>query len=409
MKILFHTITYLPELEAVTRRISGLATNLAQMGHEVDICCGFPEKVNNKKRRFWMFQFAKKEVINGVRVYRYFTVPFNRKGSIRRLINNFSFAVSGLLHIFRFRKYDAVITSSPPLFISNSGRWIAKLKRSKLVFDIRDIWPDIAVEMKYMKEGSSSYKIFSKLSNKMYKKAHLITTVSKMKVESLKSKFSFMDSKVKLISNGVDDFFINKEDSLDFLEEYQFNKYFSVIHVGNIGKAQDLDSFLNLAKAKLDNEQMKFFLLGEGVELSRILKRIEEENLTNVVYCGKRNMDEVYTAFKHSKLSYVSLINEELKDSVPTKLYESIYCGCPVILSASGESVEVVNESKYGKTSNPNDFETLLNNLDYIYNNYNEFLNNKEYAFNYIDCNYNRKEITKKLILELEQIVERKK
>lgn len=403
MRILFHAINYLPKTEADARRISGLAENLKDLGCSVDVVTVYPDKVKGKKRKFWFFQFTKTEVINDIKIYRYYTIPFHNKGTFRRLLNNLSFAISSLFHIFRFRYYDVVITSSPPLLISNSGRIIAKFKGSKLVFDIRDIWPDIAIDLGSIKEKSIIAKTFNRLAHKMYVNSDLITTVTKNKVIQLKAKVQDND-KIKLISNGVDSFFLKQEENKKFLEENKFNSFFSIIHIGKIGIAQDIDAFLDLAKVSLDKGNIRFYLLGDGVEKDRIIKRIKNENINNVKYLGHRNISEVYTALKYAQISYVSLKNENLIDSVPTKLLESLYAGCPVLLSAAGESSEILEASKFGLTSKPGDFNTLLNNFNYMYNNYQKVYSNKEFCFNYINTNYNRINITKLLFSYLKTL-----
>ncbi|HHU55581.1 MAG TPA: glycosyltransferase family 4 protein [Acholeplasmataceae bacterium] len=406
MRILFHAINYLPNTEADARRISGLVERLTEIGCRVDVVVPFSDTVNGKKRKLWFLEFRKKEMINGVRVYRYYTIPYLNRGTLLRLLNNLSFALSSIFHIFSFRKYDVVITSSPPLLISLSGYFIARFKGAKLIFDVRDIWPDIALEMKELRKNSFIAKIFNFIAKWMYKKSDLITTVSLLKKENIENKNERLKGKVEYISNGVDDFFLKLQESKSFKEEYKFDSFFSVIHVGKIGKAQDLDSLLDLAKICRKNKDIRFFLIGDGVERNRILKRIEEENIENVVYCGKRNINEVYTAYKYAKLSYVSLVNENLLDSVPTKLYESLFMGCPVLLSAKGESRKVLEESRFGLGSDPKDLDKLTENFFKIYNNYN--LENKEYCINYINENYNRKNIARKLLNILKKLDERK-
>lgn len=260
--------------------------------------------------------------------------------------------------------------------------------------------------MKELRKNSFIAKIFNFIAKWMYKKSDLITTVSLLKKENIENKNERLKGKVEYISNGVDDFFLKLQESKSFKEEYKFDSFFSVIHVGKIGKAQDLDSLLDLAKICRKNKDIRFFLIGDGVERNRILKRIEEENIENVVYCGKRNINEVYTAYKYAKLSYVSLVNENLLDSVPTKLYESLFMGCPVLLSAKGESRKVLEESRFGLGSDPKDLDKLTENFFKIYNNYN--LENKEYCINYINENYNRKNIARKLLNILKKLDERK-
>lgn len=397
MRIVFHTHSYLPDTEAGARRISGLAENLVQLGHEVDVICGFPDYINGQKRKGWLKQFKQEENINGVMVHRCFTFPFCGGGTIKRLLNHYSMKWSFGKVKLKGNKVDYLITSAPPLIPCESAIKLAKRFKCKLVYDVRDIWPDVAIEMGSFKENDFKARSFAKIANKLYRHADLITTVSQTKVVNLDKKLINYNKNAELISNGVDDYFINQEEDKNFLKEYALDKYFSVVHVGKIGLAQNVDMLLDLAKEYLSNKKIRFFLLGDGVKLNHILNRIKEENLTNVVYCGKRTMQECYTALKHAKLSYISLVNENLKDSVPTKLFEALYTGCPCLLSACGESAEIVEKSKFGLVSHPSDYQKLCENFEVIINDYDKIYKNKKHCFDYINDNFNRKNVAKKL------------
>lgn len=74
----------------------------------------------------------------------------------------------------------------PPL-VSIPGWIIAKCKGAKLVYDVRDIWPDVALEMGSFVEGSIYCKVFRAITRFMYKHSDWVTTVSPGKVEKIKS------------------------------------------------------------------------------------------------------------------------------------------------------------------------------------------------------------------------------
>ena len=395
MKIVFQIDQYLPLSSAPARRVSGLAENLVKLGNDVEVVCPLPDYENGRKRSHWLTTFHKEEVINGVKVHRCFAVPFANGGTIKRLLNHYSFRFSSK-HV-KLDNPDVIITSIPPLISCKASVRLARKYKAKLIVDVRDIWPEVAIEMGAFGEDSFKAKSFSKIAEYLYKNADLVTTVSNRKIQTLEKRLNKYNKEAILISNGVDDFFLNQEEDSSFLEKYKFNDYFSVIHVGKIGNAQNIDSYLDLAKKYLSNDKIRFYLLGDGVKLQHILDRIENEKISNVIYCGVCSMQECFTAYKNAKLSYISLVNEDLKDSVPTKLYESLFVGCPCLLSACGESEEVVLNSKFGFWSKPSDFSSLVSNFEKAYNEYNKLLENKEYCFNYINDNFNRKNIANKL------------
>lgn len=407
MNILFHLLTVDPEHDAVAKRTLGTAELLAELGHTVYVVSNLPDYINGKKRKRWMFSFRHHEEKNGVHYQMYYTIPFFYKGTIRRLLNYYSFSFSSRFAKIKNTKIDVVVATEPPLICCKAAVCLAKKFKAKLVLDIQDIWPDVAIEMNAFSKNSFKAKSFNKIARYMYKRSDLIVTVSNNKVKKLDAKLLEYGKNTTFVPNATDRFFINQDFDDAFLEKYRFNKYFSCVHVGKVGKAQDLDSFLELAKHYLSNEKVRFYLLGDGVMMQHILKRIENEKIFNVIYCGVCNSQQCYTALANSKLSYVSLINKNLIDSVPTKLFESIYSGCPCLVCANGESAEIVDSLKFGMSCNAGDKNEMIKNFDFIYHNYTEIEKYRESAFRFIDENYERHNVTKKFENVLNNLIKK--
>lgn len=392
MKILFYSQEFYPYEVPATKRVYGLAQHLIKLGHEVDVVCGFYGWKN-------FFKFFAKKVYQGINVYYYYAFPLYKKINLLRVLHHFSFLFSSQLHNFRFRrKYDVVITTTPPALVSFGGLWIAKFKRAKLIYDVRDIWPDVALEMNNMTKGSIMYKVFNYIANKMYQKADLVTAVSRLKVEKLQAKGI---PKVKLISNGFDLEFKNQEIDHEIIDKYQLDQTFTIIYTGNIGLAQGLDSLIALAEIVKNNELIQFLLIGEGVEKTRLERLATDKGLTNVKFLGKLPGAAIYTFLKSAKLSYVALKNSNLQDSVPTKLFEALGVGCPVLLVASGEACRILDEATLGEHVKPEDFEALVATFYKIYNNYEVYQSRSSHSENYIEKHFSRKMIAKTLEKEL--------
>ena len=124
---------------------------------------------------------------------------------------------------------------------------IAKIKKAKLVYDVRDIWPDVAIEMESFDEKSLYYKVFKFIANFMYKHSDYITTVTPGKVKKIK-KYADSNNKVLYIPNGFDDNLINFAMEKFIIEKYELDKKFTIVYIGNVGLAQNLDALIELAK-----------------------------------------------------------------------------------------------------------------------------------------------------------------
>lgn len=100
------------------------------------------------------------------------------------------------------------------------------------------------------------------------------------------------------------------------------------------------------------------------------------------------------TILTYAKISFISLKNNNMTDSVPTKMFDALGVGCPVLLMASGDSCNILKESKLGETAK--NLEELKTKFKYMTENYEEYIKNKEYSINYIQKQFSRKKIAEK-------------
>ena len=227
MKILIHSDEYYPTAQACAYRMQVLADAFVKQNNEVTI-------IASSSNLGESFSSERNEKI----LYAP-TIKMTKKTTIMRLLNNLSFAVSSVFTSFKVGKVDFVITTSPPPLVSISGWIIAKLKGAKLIYDVRDIWPDVAIEMGSFSKHSVYSKIFNFIADFMYKHADLITTVSLGKVQKIESHLERIQSKqkVKLVANGFDESILNNTIDELLVKKYQLNEKFTCVYIGNIGLA----------------------------------------------------------------------------------------------------------------------------------------------------------------------------
>jgi len=392
-KIVFFTHEFnLNEGGPCTKRIDSFASYLSNNNYDVTIITGSHNKKNELKNIDRKYKIIYAPII-----------PLGKKKTIYRFIEQFTFAFfSFFVGLFKLKKSDYMFITSPPPLISMFGYYLGRIKKSKIIYDIRDIWPDVAVEMGSFNEKSFFYKIFKFIANFMYKHSDMITTVSPGKVEKIKG---YVDNpeKVKFLSNGLDDNFIKFDINKEVIKEHNLDKKFTVVYIGNVGLAQNLDALVNLANNYKENENIQFLIFGDGAYKENLISKINELNLKNIFVKGKINYSNVYTVLKYSKISFISLKNSNMLDSVPTKIYDALGAGCPILLLAKGDSAKIIDEVKFGvHTSDENE---LTEKFEYMLNNYSIYENKKEEAIKYVLNNYSRSMIAKKFkeIIEVEK------
>lgn len=192
----------------------------------------------------------------------------------------------------------------------------------------------------------------------MLKRADLVTAVSPGKVKKLSDYKHKSD--VLLIANGFDKNFLENTIDEKIIEQYRLNNKFSCVYVGKLGLAQGLNQLLNIAeRAKNNDIDAQFLLFGSGVEEKLLKNIVEEKRLDNVIFCGIIPNSKIFTILNNVDMCFVPLVNKNLSDSVPTKLYEALGVGCPVLLSACGDAADILNQTGLGVAVTPNDDDEL--------------------------------------------------
>lgn len=401
MRVLIHTDEYCPTAQACTYRMSVMADVLIDQGNEVVVVTSSSNIGNGEiepRRERILYAPA---------------VRMRKKTTLMRMLNNLSFGVTSIFTAMRAGKIDVVITTSPPPLVSIAGWIIAKWKRAKLVYDVRDIWPDVALEMGSFTKESIYYKVFRAITRFMYKHADLITTVSPGKVEKIKKHVISVCSaeddikctdKVKLIGNGFDERIENNAIDTKLIDKYDLNSKFTCVYVGNIGLAQGLGILLDMA-AQSKHKEVQFLLFGKGAERDMLETKAKELGLNNVHFCGILPHEKVLTLLSKAKISFIPLKNSTMKDSIPTKVYEALGIGCPVLLVAEGDSCDIVNESGLGKCVSPEHPEQLVDVFDEMVENYAKYSAHRTGARELMHKKYSRQQITVAFEQQLHELI----
>lgn len=333
------------------------------------------------------------------------TIPLKKKTSLYRLANQLSFGCFSTLKGLFVHDIDVVITTSPPALASAFGWIIAKIKGAKLVYDVRDIWPDVGIEMGSFSKKSLYYKVFKFIADFMFQHADLITTVSEGKVKNIKAKLpSSIQDKVMLVGNGLDENFIKQLPNSEVISKYDLDKKFTCVYVGNVGLAQGLGNLLDLAEV-VDKEKYQFLIFGKGAEKEILEASAKKRQLDNVKFCGTVDENTVYSILTYASMTYIPLVNSNLKDSIPTKTYEALGVGCPILMLAEGDAPKIIHESGLGMTLSPDDVARLPEVFKEFVSKYDSIKANKDNAINFVLKNHSRQQIALQFEKQLHELV----
>jgi len=406
IRILFLSHFYPPEMGGAASRISGLAKWLVKFGHEVTVITGYPNYPTGKIYPEYKNKKNKVEFIDGVKILRVRVFAASYQSVFVRLLNYFTLLISAFwIGISEKNKYDIIIASSPPLTIGILGRFLSKIHKIPWIFDIRDIWPDVAVEAGMLKENGVIHRLSDYLAKYLYRKASYITPVTDHKIIKIETA-GIPLNKMSLVSNGVDFDLIDDARNINWRLELDLNDKFIVVYAGLIGIAQGVNVILETAIKLKDNTDIHFLIVGEGVEKLKLQNRVKKLKLRNITFLSNQPKELISSLLNISDIALIPLVSDKLLDAVPSKLLEAWACKLPVILVAGGEAADIVTKIQGGIALNSGDVNGIkkaiidLQDSPELRNKY--ILN----GFKYVSKSFNRESLAREMEKVIYKILE---
>ena len=367
MRFLILTQYFPPETGAPQNRLSGLARELKQMGHEVVVLTAMP---NYPAMQIHADYIGKKYVFDefeNIPVHRAWIYVSKNRSVISRLMNYFSFTFSSMYYASKIKgDFDYLMVESPPLFLGISAWWISKRKKAKMVFNVSDLWPESAEKL-----GVITNKLFLKLATILeewlYKKSFMVTGQTQGIVQNIKSRFP--DKKVHWLPNGVDEsiFRFKKQDNVR--QQLQLAQDdFLIMYAGIIGLAQGLDVILDAAKLLPAESKIVYLLLGDGPEKSRLIQRVNDENITRIKFLELVSREVVPSYVDAVDVAVIPLKKMDLfLGAIPSKIFENLALAKPLLLSVDGEARRLfIDEGNAGLFIEPENSQMLAEKSLYL-------------------------------------------
>ena len=356
MKVVIFTQFYPPEMEPSGFMFHSFSSYLAlsKKNQNVEVVCGYPNFPHGKfVDRKW-YSFFRKFVEDGVNVNNVFVIPSDNKSNLKRIVNYTSYLVTSTLRGLILKSPDVVIATSPPIFAALSGLIVAKIKGAKFVLDVRDIWPESAVQMGSIK-NKSIVKLLEWLEVLLYKHASLITVATPGMIDLVKAKIPNSGVSVEYVPCGVT---IPEDDQLVASGQNPYDKCdedkFKVLYAGLHGHAQNLTTIIDAANKLLDREDIVFYLVGAGPDKDRVVEYARSLELNNVKFIEPVEREVIRRYFLFAGCALVPLQDLDIfKNVFPSKTFELMSYGVPSIVGVGGEISKIIEGSGAGLAVSP--------------------------------------------------------
>lgn len=363
-KLLIVSEKYNPSLSTDSILMTQLSEDLFSMGRDVTVLTSRLIETKNS--------LPAQENIHGVHVRRMRCLRIPGNSTMIKIMNRIFLMISSFFYIPYLRHFDIVMcVSTPPLF-PLIGALGEVLFHNKFVFLLYDLYPEVAEFMGLTKHNSIAYRFLNMLYRYVFKHADRIICLGRDIQKYLVSVKKVPLDKTVIITNWADaNSVVLKNPDHTFRKRNGIEDKFLVTYSGNLGLFHDFDTLIEAAKSfqlmKNDhNDHIVFAIVGRGDQKARVVSKVGETGLKNIIFDDFLPADEHYDLLASSDVLLTTLKPGVENCSVPSKTYPYIVSGKPVIaiMSAESEIAQTIREEKAGYVIEPGQAESLVSTLE---------------------------------------------
>ena len=341
-----------PETGAAPSRMYHLAKMLLQQGYCVSVITAMPNYPTGKIFQQYKGKFLVTENIEGINVFRIWLIPTNSSHKIKRAISLLSYSFSLLFvaaGLLKKNKPSVVVISSPPFVTGFFGTKIAKRIGAKIVLNVSDLWPQSAKDLGFIKEGMLLQYLQQK-EQAMYARADAFS------VQSLQ-----IAAHINALGNKQPLFvYRNLQPIIEQASRARPQGKRKIVYAGLLGIAQGVYEIIQAINfAELGTE---LHLYGQGFELEKIRSFILQNPNNGLFYHGSISAQEIPERLTDYHAMLVPL-STSIEGAVPSKIFNAIANGLPIIFCGNGEAAEIVQDAGIGFISDVQDLDGLKRSI----------------------------------------------
>lgn len=229
---------------------------------------------------------------------------------------------------------DIIIVATPSVMFADFVAFAKKKTKAKVLLLQKDIFPQNAVDLGFMKKGSFIYNFFKKNEVKLLKVADKIGCTSTGNKEYLLEHYPFLqEQNLDIVYNSTK--LLQKEsgENLEIKMKYKISDKFVVVFGGNMGKPQQLENVLKLAKNSSIYKDVLFLIIGKGTEVDVLKEEVKKLKLCNILFVDKVPREEYFNLICNCSLGLISLHQDFTVPNTPMKLNDYMNAGIPILAS----------------------------------------------------------------------------
>ena len=301
---------------------------------------------------------TKRMPYRGVDVRRAPATTFAKGSIVLRLLNYLTFMATAIPVALRGPRPQVVLCMTNPPFVGLLGAIVARLRRARLVITVQDVHPDVGVISGRLTSGPAVWGL-RQVMRYFFRRADRIVAISEPMRDRLVERGADAE-RVAVIGNWIDAEEITPQPrDNEWAREHGLADEFVVMHAGNVGLLQDIETFVDAAEGA---PEVRFVIVGEGANKEPLTERAAAKGLRNVTFLPRQPRESLDQLLASADAHIVALMPGLAGLMEPSKLYGVLAASRPVLagMEERTEAAQVVALCDCGVISTPGDPDSLV-------------------------------------------------
>ena len=339
-RILIYSLVFSPDGVSTAYLYSDLVLGFKNKGYDISVLTSTPhynltkDSLEKQPLQKKFFGLLYNSLFNGIKVYH---IPLKKyKNPLIRILSFIYWHISTFIVGLFLKRHDIILTPSPPLTNGLFAILLAKIKGSKSIYNVQEIYPDLLIDLGYL-NNKFIIKILRKIEGWVYNMTDAVTTIDNQFYKIIKSRIKKTDN-LLLIPNFVDPELYSTKSSISLPHEFKRKEeYTNMVYAGNIGLAQEWNLIINLAR-EIKDFKITIWIVGEGIKKAYVQSEIKKYKLNNLKllpYYDRKFMPAINL---FADIHYIAMNKQVEKYGFPSKVYTIMASGKPMIVVSSEET-----------------------------------------------------------------------
>lgn len=326
--ILIISSVFYPDTASVSQHMTDLAEDLCHRGHDVEVLS------SRYAYEDPIVSYPLQDCYRGVSIRRLWQTRFSKSSPFGRIINFVTFNGTMLVRLLMIRKgrYDAIIGTTVPPFLSYIGLLVARFKHIRYCFYAMDLQPELAFVSGYLSKDSPIARLLMKMSDYIYRKSDLVVALDRFMSSHIIRRGARSD-KVKTIPVWpvIDHIYEGSRQDNPFRREMGFGDKTVVMYSGNMSVVHPLNTLLEAAAALMSDERFLFVFIGGGVAKKDVETFKNKYALKNILLLPFQPREYINVSLGSADLQVVIHGNGCTGYTHPNKIYGAMFIGKPIL------------------------------------------------------------------------------